>query len=147
MNRHGRTLLGLFALLWLVSSKNLLKAQQGGIPETTDITSVTSVSSPDSARFVQFLKRGCQDSAYFVRQVHGLKGTISYRKDLRSYVVSYGVPNTIDSYWTGIICNWPQVDKWLNKPVTFSGRYYQARGVKQKYGGETVLYLHVTSMR
>lgn len=123
------------------------RAQQQYIPGVTDITSMTAVSTPDSARFVLFLRKGCQDSTYFTHQVRDLVGTVMYRPDLKSYVVSYGIPNTIDSQWTGIVCNCPQIDKWLGKSIIFSGRYYQARGVMIKYGGEAILYLHVLNAR
>ena len=132
---------------------NTGQAQPEAIPDVTDITSMTAVSF-DSARYVQFIEKGCQDSTYFVGQVQNWKGSVEYRGDLKSYVISSTdptiviAPNTmVCGYFTYIICDCSRAALWLGKSVTFSGRRYQARGVLQRYGGETVLYLHMTAVK
>lgn len=147
MMKHNRTLLVLLTLFWFGFSMNHLIAQQSDVPKLADVTSMKTISSPDSTVFANFLNRGCQDSTYFVRRVENWKGGVEYRKDLKTYVISYGIPNTWDSQYTGIICNWPQAEKWLGRSVTFSGRYYRAPGVTIRYGGETIYYLYITAIQ
>ncbi|MBO0931354.1 hypothetical protein [Fibrella aquatilis] len=137
----------LMALVLIVGSATHLYAQEPYIPGVTDITTITTPSELDSAGMVKFLKKSCQDTTQFVQQVVDCEGFVEYRDDLKSYVISTGVPNTIDSVWVGIVCNWPQASRWLGKRVVFNGRYFQARGFDPKYGGETIYYLHLSAIR
>jgi hypothetical protein len=123
-------------------------AQQKDMPEEIDIATLPPIPLlPDSAMFVRMVKKACKDSTYFSHQGNELRGTVKYRSDLKSYVIVYYVPNTIDDAWTGIICNCSQIDKWLNKSVIFNGRYYQSLTIEPRYGGETVFYLHLIGVR
>ena len=131
---------------------NSVNAQPEDVPDVTDITSMRAVSF-DSVRYVQFIEKGCQDSTYFVGQVQNWKGSVEYRGDLKSYVISSTDPtivigpNTmVCGYFTYIICDCSRAALWLGKSVTFSGRRYQARGVMRQYAGETILYLHMTTV-
>ena len=124
-----------------------VSAQQKYIPGVTDITSMTAVSTPDSVAFVRFIKKACQDSTHFIKQVKDCSGGVEYREDLKSYVISYGVPNTWDNQVTAILCNCSQASKWLGRSVIFSGRYYRALGVRRRYAGENIVYLYMTSIR
>ena len=132
---------------------NSANAQQEDMPDVTDITSMNTTSF-DSIRFVQLLKKGCQDSTYFAGQVQNWKGLVEYRGDLKSYVISATdptivyPPNTaVCGYYTYIICDCDQAVAWLGKSVSFSGRRYQARGVRSRTAQESFLYLHTTAVR
>ena len=153
MKRFHQIASTVITLLFATGIQNSVKAQPEDMPDLTDITSMTATSF-DPARYVQFIKKGCQDSTYFVGQVQNWKGSVEYRGDLKSYVISSTdptivyPPNTaVCGYYTYIICDCTQAATWLGKSVTFSGRRYQARGVLQRYGGETVLYLHMTAVK
>ena len=153
MNKLSKILLP-FLFLWLCCGNHFVRAQQVEIPGVTDIISITAIASPDSASFVRWVKKNWQDSTYFVRQVTNQLGTVVYREDLKAYVISSGDPTVVYkpdtmvcSQWTGIVCNWPGASKWNNKPVQFNGRYFQARGVMVKYGGEHIYYLHLTHIQ
>ena len=94
MHHYNRAFSWLLAFSLISASMNRTLAQ-AEIPGVTDITSVTNVLTKDAAGFVRDLEKACQDSTYFVRQVHDLGGTVNYREDSKSYVISYGVPNTV----------------------------------------------------
>ncbi len=146
----------LFTLLflWLGYANESVRAQQIDIPGVTDITSITATSSPDSASFAKWITKNWRDSTYFVQQVTSQLGTVTYRSDLKAYVISCVNPNVVYTpdtavcdQWTGVVCNWPKANKWNNKVVHFNGRYFQAPGVMLRYGGERIFYLHLTDIR
>lgn len=141
-------------LLWFCYINNFVEAQQVDIPGVTDITNITTTSSLDSASSVRWMTKNWQDSTYFIRQVTNQVSTVVYRDDLKAYVLSSGDPTVVYapdtmvcSQWTGIVCNWPEASKWNNKQVHFDGRYFQARGVMVRYGGEHIFYLHLTHIQ
>ena len=133
-------------LLITTCSSNSATAQQKDIPGVTDITSVTTISSHTPASLVRFLNKACQDSAHFIGQVEKLKGWVEHRADLQSYVISYAIENTFDSEVTAIICNWPEAGKWVGRAVTFSGRYYRGPSLLIRHAGESLVYVHLTSI-
>ena len=144
----------LIAAFFLLSCQcNTAKAQPVDMLDLTDPTNMETVSF-DSTRFVQFLKKGCQDSAFFVGQVQNWEGLVEYRGDLKSYVISATDPSVIYppntavcGYSTFIICDCNQAATWLGQSVSFSGRRYQARGVMSRGAQERFLYLHLTAVR
>lgn len=87
------------------------------------------------------------DEKAFVRQAVKLTGYAAKRDDLGGYVIVYGVPNTIDTEWVGIVKNLDSLNKYEGKAVAFSGNYYQAPGKQMIYGGESIYYLCLTSFR
>ena len=132
---------------------NPANAQQEDRPDVTDMIS-RQTTSFDSTRFVQFLKKGCQDSSYLVGQVQNWNGLVAYRGDLQSYVISATDPTTVYppntavcGYYTYIICDCDQAAAWLGQSVSFSGKRYQARGVRSRTAQERFLYLHITAVR
>lgn len=116
-------------------------------PLVTHQTVSDTVVDMKTAGLVLTAGPGCQDSTKYFSQVRNYRGTVEYRQDLNTYVISYGVPNTLDSQITLIPCNWPDATKWAGKLVTFSGRYYHATNVMIRYGGESILYVYLTSLR
>lgn len=124
-----------------------LYAQQGHIPGVTDITSVTTLSNLNPAEFRLFVQKGCRDSSYFAMERHQQVGHVSYRGDLQSYVITYGEPNTFDTVRTGVLCTLANAKDWVGKTVTFSGRYFQVRGLMPQHAGEHMYYLYVTAIR
>ena len=154
MHRYIRAFDWLLTLLLAVALVQYAQAQPPEIPGVTDITSVTTLSTLDSAWHVRYLSEACQDSSYFVKQVRDFRGVVEYRSDLRFYVIASGLPDVvyvphtmICGQWTGIVCNWPLASRWGGKVVTFSGRYFRARGVLPRYGGEHIFFLFVTVVR
>ena len=153
MNSFRQALLsGIF--LWICCSGNTVQAQQDYIPGVTDITTVTAVSPLSPTESARFLTKNCQDSTYFIKQVHNQLGGVEYRNDLKAYVISSGDPTVIYtpdvmvcSQWTGIVCNWLEVSKWNGKSVRFDGRYFRPNGVMPKYGGEHIFYLHLQAIK
>ena len=153
MNKLNQILSALL-LLWLGCAQESVRAQQIEIPGVTDITSITATSSLDSASFVKWMTKNWRDSTYFVQQVENQLGTVTYRSDLKAYVISSMDPNVVYApntaicgQWTGIVSSWPKASEWNNKVVHFDGRYFQARGVMLRYGGEQIFYLHLTDIR
>lgn len=129
-------------------------AQQIEIPGVTDITTIPAPESSNPVKSVQWLIKNWQDATYFVHQITNQSGTVTYRDDLKAYVISSAnpmvvyPPNTmVCSQWTGIVYNWSEGRKWNNKPIQFDGRYFQARDVMPIYGGEQMFYLHLTHVQ
>ncbi|WP_461094507.1 hypothetical protein [Spirosoma gilvum] len=137
-------LVGVIAGCLLLTSA---KAQQGHVPGVTDITSVTTLSNLNPTEFRRFVQKGCRDSSQFAMERHQQVGHVSYRGELQAYVISYGEPNTFDTVRTGLICNLANARQWLGKTVTFSGRYFHARGLVPQHAGEHIYYLYVTVIR
>jgi hypothetical protein len=146
MNCHTQLTVILFFLITSALTSPL-RAQQVDTLGVIDNPPLLDPSPLDLASFVQFPEKGCQYSTYFVGEVSNLRGWVEYRSDLKSHVIVYAVPNTLDIQYTYIICHWPTITQHLGKSVTVSGKRYQARGVLPKYGGETILYLHLTAVR
>jgi hypothetical protein len=143
-------LLTLAALLFLSGRGYDLQAQEVPIPDpiqAPDTEAWTTTLAPkDSVRLVAFLKKGCQDSTYFVGQLKDARGVVVYSQRLASYVITSGVEGSTDSYFIYILCDWPPAAQWVNKGVIFSGRRYQARGILPQTGGEANLYLYLTAI-
>lgn len=87
----------------------------------------------------------CRDSLSQVEQVQRVKGTVLFRDDLQAYVIDYSLRDSPFTHLIGIICNWPQAKEYVNKTVSYSGKYFDLP-VKNKIDGgqEKVYYLRIT---
>lgn len=90
----------------------------------------------------------CFDAHPVVRQVKNLNGRVGYRQDVKMYTVNYHVPGTIDSQWTGLLCNVPVEYQSMGKEVRFSGEYRSTAGkISSQLGGEEIYYLYLSSIK
>src|SRR5919199_1498526 len=87
-----------------------------------------SLSLPDSVTFPDPVNSACLVSRPVVHKAQRLKGRIVYRQDVDMYAISYYVPGTIDSQWTGLACNLPDAYKVAGREVIFSGEFKDAGG-------------------
>ena len=146
MNYRSQLTVILFFLITGALTSPLI-AQQVDTLGVIDSALLLELSPLDSVGLVRFMAKGCHDSTYFVDEVKNLEGWINYRTDLKSYVIVYGVPSTIDSQDVHTVCLWPEMAKYAGRPMIFSGRRYHARGIPERYGGDRILYLHLTAFR
>ncbi|QDK80627.1 hypothetical protein EXU85_19245 [Spirosoma sp. KCTC 42546] len=89
----------------------------------------------------------CFESNPVTHQAKSLKGMVGYRQDVAMYTVNYHLPGTIDSQWTGLVCNLPSDYQVVGKQVQFSGEYRSTLGnIKPLFGGEEIYYLYLSSI-
>jgi hypothetical protein len=87
----------------------------------------------------------CQDSLSQVEQVQRVKGRVLFRDDLQAYIIDYALADSPFTHLIGIICNWPQAKDYINKTVSYSGKYFGLPD-RPKVSGkqEIVYYLRIT---
>ncbi len=91
---------------------------------------------------------GCAQSGAVVHQLSNIAGTVGYGRDNTQLTLSYYVPGTIDSQWTGVVCNLPNEYRVVGKRVTFSGEFRDAKGTLLPiFGGEEMYYLYLTDIK
>ena len=95
----------------------------------------------------------CKKNREVVECVTNQDARLYYKSDLKSYVISYFIQGTIDSYHTGVVCSNDladiEVDKQLDVDVIFSGCLLDDKNEIQPMslrGGEEFFYLDITDI-
>lgn len=94
---------------------------------------------------------GCDSGGDVVHEVNQVDGVISLYEDTDALVITYFVPGTIDSAWSGVVCNdaFPDFLIGENTRVRFSGKFRDDGDKLQPlvaFGGQEFFYLELTSI-
>lgn len=91
---------------------------------------------------------GCDQSGAVMHEVSLVSGVVGYHLNSTQLMLSYYVPGTIDSQWTGVVCNLPNEYRVFGKQVTFSGEFRDAKNtLRPVFGGESMYYLYLTDIK
>lgn len=94
------------------------------------------------------LPAGCAQTRSIVHTVSKVTGIVGYYQQNTQLTVSYSLPGTIDSQWTGVVCNLPAAYRVVGKKVLFSGEFRDVQGeLKPMFGGQEMYYLYLTAIQ
>lgn len=92
-------------------------------------------------------KNTCSSSLISGKKVTQQAGRVGFRDDLNMYYINVylgGIDNTL----SGLVCNMPDELKTVDKQVIFDGEYFTSSQLPYpKFGGETIRYLVLTSIK
>lgn len=90
----------------------------------------------------------CAEAQTMVHRVSSITATIGYHINKDQLTLSYHLPDTIDSQWTGVVCNLPEEYQIIGKRVTFSGEFRDAqKKLTPVFGGQEMYYLSLTDIK
>lgn len=94
----------------------------------------------------------CKKGGDIVHRVDEVEGRITFNDELQARVITYFVPGTIDSMWSGAICNdnLPEFEFGEGQKIRFSGNFRDDNNeleTQEVFGGQEFFYLEVTSVQ
>ncbi|GAB5523580.1 MAG: hypothetical protein Roseis2KO_14520 [Roseivirga sp.] len=94
---------------------------------------------------------GCDRGGKIIHSVEEVEGHVSMYEDTNDILITYFVPGTIDSAWSGVVCNdlFPDFKIDENTRVKFSGNFRDDDGDLQPlvaFGGQSFFYLELTAI-
>lgn len=93
-------------------------------------------------------RSACKAKSAVIMRAVDWKGRIVFSSALKTYVVSYFEPGSVDGIDDGILCTLPPELQHNGQLVTFSGNYRNYTGpIKPLFGGHLYYYLELTSIR
>ena len=90
----------------------------------------------------------CAEAQTVVHRISSITGTVGYHINKDQLTLSYYLPGTIDSQWTGVVCNLPAEYRVIGKRVTFRGEFRDAqKKLTPVFGGQEMYYLYLTDIK
>ncbi len=92
---------------------------------------------------------GCDRGGKVIHTVEEVEGSVTRYEDTNDILITYFVPGTIDSAWSGVVCNdlFPDFEIGENTRVRFSGNFRDDEDSLhplEAFGGQEFFYLELT---
>lgn len=92
----------------------------------------------------------CYPKNEILHEAETWKGTVSYSNELEQWFINHHVPGTIDSFYSGLVCNLPAEFKEEHLKVVFSGNLKDDNGKidpSMVIGGQEFFFLELLEIK
>ena len=127
----------------IINLRNVLRAGAIGC-----LLTLVACNNDDTPKLIE---HACEVGGEVIHYIENGVGHAGFDEELQAFVIRYHVPGTIDSTYTGVICDEvipePLIDK--SGRVRFTGKFIDAQGQIQvtiQFGGESFYFLEVDSL-